>query len=127
MSRSARQRLHDVLEAIRKARVADARLQAADVAGDLEGVEMAFDAVLLDLMVIGESVKALPAEVLAREPGIPWRDLMALRDRVGHHYHRIVPAIVHSSVRHDLAPLEAAVHRLLAGDLPGDGDASTQQ
>lgn len=123
MSRTARQRLHDVLDAIRKARVADARLQAADADGDLEGVEMAFDAVLLDLMVIGESVKALPAELLAREPAIPWRDVMALRDRVGHHYHRIVPSIVHASVRHDLTPLESAVQRLLAASLPGDDEA----
>lgn len=126
MSRTARERLTDVLEAIRKARAADARLQAADAVGDLETLELAFDAVLLDLMVIGESLKALPAEVLDREPGIPWRDVMAMRDRVGHHYHRIVPAIIHASVRHDLGPLEAAVHRLLASDLPGDETDSRQ-
>ncbi|MGD9955941.1 MAG: DUF86 domain-containing protein [Candidatus Nanopelagicales bacterium] len=126
MSRTPRERLTDVLEAIRKARAADARLQAADAAGDLEMVEMAFDAVLLDLMVIGESVKALPAEVLDREPDVPWRDVMAMRDRVGHHYHRIVPAIIHASVRRDLGPLEAAVHRLLGSNLPGDETTSRQ-
>mgnify|MGYP001182327335 FL=1 len=120
MSRTSRQRLDDVLEAIRKARVADERLRAADASGDLELVETAFDAVLMNLMVIGESVKALPPEVLAREPEVPWRDVMGMRDRVGHHYHRIVPEIVHASVRRDLGPLDAAVRRLLAVPLPGD-------
>jgi uncharacterized protein with HEPN domain len=120
VSRTPRERLADVLDAIRKARIADERLQAADAADDLELVEAMFDAVLMNLMVIGESVKALPAEVLASEPDVPWRDVMAMRDRVGHHYHRIVPAIVHASVRRDLGPLEGAVHRLLDGTLPGD-------
>ena len=120
MSRTPRERLTDVLDAIRKARIADERLQAADVADDLELVEATFDAVLMNLMVIGKSVKATPPEVLAREPDVPWRAVMAMRDRVGHHYHRIVPDIVHASVRRDLGPPQAAVQRTLDGNLPGD-------
>ena len=65
-------------------------------------------------------LRRLPPDVLAREPEVPWRDVMGMRDRVGHHYHRIVPEIVHASVRRDLGPLDAAVRRLLAVPLPGD-------
>jgi hypothetical protein len=39
VSRTSRERLADVLDAIRKARIADERLQAADAADDLELVE----------------------------------------------------------------------------------------
>jgi uncharacterized protein with HEPN domain len=36
-----------------------------------------------------------------------------MRDVIGHHYHRIVPEIIHGTVEADLGPLEAAVTRLL--------------
>lgn len=75
---------------------------------------MAFDAILYNLFVIGEAVKALPRDVLDGEPGLPWSEIAALRDVIGHHYHRIVPAIIHRTVERDLPPLEAAVSRMLA-------------
>jgi uncharacterized protein with HEPN domain len=47
-----------------------------------------------------------------------------MRDVVGHQYHRIVPAVVHATVRTSLDPLEQAVRRLLDIRLPGDPDSS---
>jgi uncharacterized protein with HEPN domain len=114
MTRGPADRLRDILDAIRRARVADRRLRDADAVDDGEGVEMAFDALMHDLFVIGEAVKAIPEDVLGQEPGVPWREIKGMRDVVGHEYHRIVPAIIHSTVRNSLDPLEEATRRLLA-------------
>ena len=38
---------------------------------------MIFDALLYRLLVIGEAVKALPTNLLDREPDIPWGEVAA--------------------------------------------------
>jgi uncharacterized protein with HEPN domain len=112
VTRSAADRLDDILAAIARARVGDERLALAESQGDETGVQMAFDAILHNLFVIGEAVKALPLDLLDRDPNTPWNEIAAMRDVIGHHYHRVVPAIVHGTVEHDLGPLESAITRL---------------
>jgi len=112
VTRSLDERLNDILEAIRRARVADRRLLLAESLGDEAGVQIAFESILHNLFVIGESVKAIPSEVLDRDPNTPWSEIAALRDVIGHHYHRIVPEIIHGTVESDLGPLEVAVKGL---------------
>jgi uncharacterized protein with HEPN domain len=106
--------MNDSLDAIARARVADKRLRLAESLGDEVGVQIAFQAILHNLFVIGEAVKAIPAEILERDPATPWSEIAALRDVIGHHYHRIVPDIIHRTVEADLGPLDAAVRRLRA-------------
>jgi uncharacterized protein with HEPN domain len=43
-----------------------------------------FDAVRIRLLEIGEAVKALPAELLDTQPGIPWRQIVRIRDHLAH-------------------------------------------
>ena len=74
-----------------------------------QGVNLAFEAIAHNLFLIGEDVKALPGEVVDQDPGIPRGEIAAMRDVIGHHYHRIVPAIIHRTVESDLASLKAAV------------------
>lgn len=112
MTRSTEDRLNDILTAIRRARVADKRLQLGESLGDEAGMQIAFDAILHNLFIIGEAVKALPPTVLDQAPEMPWSEIASMRDVIGHHYHRIVPAIIHRTVEADLGPLEDAVKRL---------------
>lgn len=114
MTRGIHERLADILEAIAHARVADERLQRAQSLGNEPGVQIAFESILHNLFVIGEAVKALPTELLDEEPGTPWNEIAAMRDVIGHHYHRVAPAIIHRTVDSDLGPLEVAVQRLQA-------------
>jgi len=111
--RDSTDRLRDILDCIRKARNADALLQRGDEDGDRELLETAFAAVERNLFVIGEAAKDLPDELLALAPEIDWRAVKGLRDVLGHEYFRIVPKIVHATVRENLDPLELAVHKLL--------------
>ena len=74
---------------------------------------MAFDALLYRLLVIGEAVKALPPEMLDREPEMPWREVARLRDLLAHHYYRVDPQIIRRTVDTPLRDLQAAARRLL--------------
>lgn len=64
--------------------------------------------------VIVEAAKAVPAEILERDPETPWGEFTAMGDVLGHNYHLIDAAEVHRTVEEDLAQLERAVHRLIA-------------
>lgn len=113
MTRSVADRLQDILNAIDRARFADAQLQIAASHSDAAAEQMAFDSILHNLFVIGEAVKALPIEVLEREPDMPWNEIAAMRDVIGHHYHRVVPEIIHGTATKDLGPLEVVIIKLL--------------
>lgn len=115
MTRNVNERLGDILEGITRARVADQRMRLAETQGDETGVQIAFEAILHNLFVIGEAVKALPSTILDGEPETPWSEIAAMRDVIGHHYHRIVPAIIHRTVDQDLGPLEVTVTRIRSG------------
>ena len=113
MTRSVADRLQDILDGITRARFADAQLQIAASQGDDAAEQMAFDSILHNLFVIGEAVKALPPDVLEREPDMPWSEIASMRDVIGHHYHRVVPRIIHGTVMNDLGPLGVVIKRLL--------------
>lgn len=51
----------------------------------------------------------------ASEPGLPWREIAGMRDRLAHHYVDASHAILAATVRDDLPELRSAVDRLLAG------------
>jgi uncharacterized protein with HEPN domain len=71
-----------------------------------------FDAVRIRLLEIGEAVKALPQELLATEPGIPWTQVARMRDHLAHRYLDTNHAVLQATVDHDLPDLEHAVDRL---------------
>lgn len=106
--------MNGILDAIARARVADKRMRLASSLGDEVGVQVAFQAILHNLCVIGEAVQAIPPEVLARDPDTPWSEVAAMRDLISPDYHRVVPDLVHGSVDEVLGPLELAVRRLRA-------------
>ena len=105
MSRRDRQRLDDILAAIDAIRTHLAR-------GDLSD-GLVFDAVRVRLIEIGEAVKALPADLLAREPDVPWTQIAGMRDRLAHRYFDTSHAILAATVKTDLPELERAARWLI--------------
>jgi uncharacterized protein with HEPN domain len=75
MSYRERQRLADIQAAIDAIR---SHLQRGDLSDGL-----IFDAVRIRLLEIGEAVKALPDDLLATQPSIPWRQIARMRDHPG--------------------------------------------
>ena len=75
---------------------------------------MRYDATLRNLELIGEAATHVPPEVCATAADVPWRMLIAVRNRLIHGYLGIDDDTVWSIVRDDLAPLRAALIALLA-------------
>lgn len=74
------------------------------------------DAVLYNLLVIGEAVKHLPTALTDRHPGVPWQSAARMRDRLVHGYFHVSTAIVWETVEQDLPLLRAAVSSLIEED-----------
>lgn len=110
MSRHDHERLDDVLAALAAIRDHLGR-------GDLSD-GLVYDAVRVRLIEIGEAIKALSPGLLATEPAVPWSDIARMRDRLAHRYFDTAHSRVAQTVRHDLAPLEAAVLRLRSRPQP---------
>ena len=75
---------------------------------------MRYDATLRNLELIGEAATHVPAEVRACAPDVPWRMVVALRNRLIHGYLGIDDDTLWSIVRDDIGPLREALVRLLA-------------
>jgi uncharacterized protein with HEPN domain len=71
------------------------------------------DALLYNLVIVGEAVKRLGPETTARHPEIPWKSIAGLRDLLTHEYFRIEMAEIRKIIDRDLGPLGAAVEGLL--------------
>jgi uncharacterized protein with HEPN domain len=73
-------------------------------------------AVVRQIEIIGEAVKNLSAELVASEPGVPWRQIAGMRDRLIHAYFKVDLDAVWSTVKQDLLPLKENVRRMLGPD-----------
>lgn len=104
MSYRDRQRLADIQAAIDVIR---SHLRRGTLADGL-----VFDAVRIRLLEIGEAVKALPADLLATQPAIPWGQIARMRDHLAHRYFDTAHSILQSTVDDDLPELERAIHAL---------------
>ena len=76
-------------------------LQAAGFHLDSEQLgSMAYDAILRNLAVIGEAVKALPEELKSERSEVPWASIAGLRNVVVHEYFRVDPEMIRDIVDH---------------------------
>ena len=104
MSYREHQRLADIQAAIDAIR---SHLRRGDLSDGL-----VFDAVRIRLVEIGEAVKALPEDLLATQPSIPWRQIARMRDHLAHRYFDTAHANLQATVDEDLPDLERAVQAL---------------
>lgn len=108
MARGDEERIGDILAAI-----ADIRTDTAGMGFDAFAANPAIvRAVLYSLGVIGEAAKALSAEFKASCPGIPWRAVAGVRDRIVHEYFRTNTRRIWEVVTDDLGPLEAVLRQV---------------
>ncbi len=105
MSRGEELRLRDIAQAIDVI-----RSHIADGVFDRK----TSDAVLYNLVVIGEAAAQLIDETRARTPEIPWARVVALRNLIAHEYFRVDLDVIRSILAEQLDQLDDAVGRLLA-------------
>jgi uncharacterized protein with HEPN domain len=73
------------------------------------------DAVLYNLVVIGEAAAQLPEETREMAPEIPWTKVVGLRNLIAHEYFRVDLEIIQTIIREQLDELERAAQRMLDG------------
>lgn len=75
--------------------------------------QMAFDAIRVRLIEIGEAVKDIEPAVLSSEPTIPWAEIARMRDQLTHRYFDTAHSIVRATAAGDIPQLAESVIRLL--------------
>ncbi|OEI68979.1 DUF86 domain-containing protein [Curtobacterium sp. ER1/6] len=74
--------------------------------------DLVLDAVRMRLVEIGVAVAALPDDLTASEPGIPWRRLAAIGDRLTNGRRPVSPPVLVWTARVDAPRLREAAARL---------------
>jgi uncharacterized protein with HEPN domain len=65
------------------------------------------------LQIIGEAARALPEDIRARAPSIPWRDVIGMRHVLVHQYFGVDLAVLWEIVANDLPRIKPEIEALL--------------
>ncbi len=106
--RNPAERLRDILEGI----AAIERYAKRDKKA-FEEDELLQGWFLRHLQIIGEAAKALPEDVRALAPDVPWHKIIGMRNILVHGYFEIDTDIVWDAATRDVPALKAPVERLL--------------
>lgn len=68
---------------------------------------------LRHLQIIGEATRAIPEEVRAMAPEVPWHQIAGMRNILVHGYFEVDTDLVWDTATRDLPALRPAVERLL--------------
>jgi len=71
------------------------------------------NAVVRSIEVIGEASKKIPAAITADYPGVPWKKMGGMRDRLIHEYFGIDLEILWTVASRDIKGLKPEIRRIL--------------
>ena len=108
MPRDYRVYLDEILQAIGKIRRYTTGMSLEAFSTD----DMAVDAVVRNLEVIGEAVKQLPEQVRSKHPDVEWKKIAGLRDILIHVYFGVDVEIVWDVVQNKLPILERQIQKI---------------
>ena len=77
---------------------------------------IAYDAVCMRLIVLGESLKKVDSSISRLYPNFPILQTMAVRNRIAHDYFGVDFSILENTVKHDLDQLEIVIRQILADE-----------
>lgn len=109
-SRDWKFRIEDMLEAVAAARGYVTGMDFDEFNRDRRTV----DAVVLNLVIIGEAAGHIPDEVCRRFPDIPWSDMRAMRNFIVHEYFGVSEKVIWDTIQDDLPAIVEPLRRLLA-------------
>ena len=80
--------------------------------------------VILQLVFIGEAVRAIPQDFRDLHPEIPWKQINAMRNILVHIYFDINLDRIWAVVENDIPPLKASVDAILAEQETDPGETT---
>ena len=99
-------RLSHILDRIDRIQYAETILLEFENEDDSwEEAQVAFDAILYDLLVIGEAVKSLTSQLKSEYSFIPWKRIAGMRDILAHEYFRVESKVVRATIDKPLQEL----------------------
>ena len=106
---------------VRLRHILDAAQEAVEFAAGKTPAELTTDrmralALTRCFEIIGEAAVSLSAETKASQSQVPWRLLVAMRNRLIHAYFDVDLTVLLDTAHQDLPPLIAEVEAILAGD-----------
>jgi uncharacterized protein with HEPN domain len=72
------------------------------------------DACIRNFQVLGDAASRVPAAVRKELPGIPWREISAMRNILVHEYFGVSPSIIWKTITNDLPLLELVLNQEIA-------------
>jgi uncharacterized protein with HEPN domain len=81
------------------------------------GGMMRLDAICMNLIALGETVKGLDkqtnAQLLKNYPDVYWRGVMGMRDKISHHYFEIDTDVVFRTLEEDIQTMKPVVEKMI--------------
>ncbi len=75
-------------------------------------------AVIRALEIVGEATKRIPQSIRDRYPGVPWRSMAGIRDKLIHDYVSLNLEVIWKTVTTDLPALLPMIQRILNNSFP---------
>lgn len=101
-------RINDILDAVSAVESYVTGMSYEDFAADRKTV----DAVIRNLIIIGEAAVHIPVEICQAHSEVPWQDMSAMRNFVVHEYFGVSDKILWDTVKIDLPPLVSALKEI---------------
>ena len=114
MSRDSQSYLEDILEACQRIRHYTVGMDQSALVSN----QMAYDAVLRNLEIIGEAAKRIHSDVRLKMPQIEWTKIAGMRDWLAHAYFQVNADIVWDVIESKLPELEFIIQAFRGGRAP---------
>jgi uncharacterized protein with HEPN domain len=108
MKRELRDYIKDILDSISDIESFVGGMDFNTFIGDKKTI----NAVIRSLEIMGEASKKIPEGLRARHPGIPWKRLAGMRDKLIHEYHGIDLEIVWEVIKREIPPLKPKIEKV---------------
>lgn len=93
--------LNDMIEAIERI----IRYTRDLIDSEFRSDQKTIDAVIRNVIVLGEAVKKVPDSIIHEHPEVPWHKMQGLRNLIVHEYFSIDLSMLWETIRNDLPPL----------------------
>lgn len=77
------------------------------------------DGVIRQIEIVGEATKRLSEDIRERNPDIPWKDIVGMRDKLIHDYIGVDLDAVWDAVERDIPPLKNKLENIIVKEMNG--------